>query len=347
MRILVTGNLGYIGPVLGKYIKTNNILDELIGIDLGFFSADRTTRTRGGDTYYNKQIYKDVRDISIEDLADCDAIVALAAVSNDPMGKAFENVTQEINHKANIRLAHLAQRAGIKKFILASSCSVYGAGGILPKTETDKVNPLTAYAKSKINCEDELKALASKEFQVICLRFATAYGASDRTRLDLVSNDFVWTHLATGRIKILSDGTPLRPLIDVHDMSRAITWAIRFEADENHLVLNCGFNESNYSVVEIAEIIASNDRNTIDIDQYAAPDKRSYKVDFTKFANMSGIVKPSKSLSTSVVEMRNQFKSLIASSVCSNIEMNRYKRLNRLNKLMESGDLNSNLTWKK
>ena len=186
--------------------------------------------------------------------------------------------------------ATLAKKAGVSKFIFASSCSVYGFGGQNSKTELDNVNPLTDYAISKINAENELMKISNLDFNVVCLRFATACGVSDRTRLDLILNDFVWNYINTGMVNILSDGTPLRPLIDVEDMSRAITWASTNEELKSFNVFNCGYNEANYSVIEIAKTVTNGKEQSIIINKNAVPDKRSYRVDFLNFKRQADLI---------------------------------------------------------
>ena len=347
MKVVVTGNLGYIGPVLGPYLKENLGLECLVGIDAGHFIFDITSRYGRGDAAYDEQLFKDVRDISNFDLRNTDAVIALAAVSNDPMGKAFSEATYNINYEAVIALATKAKESGIGKFVFASSCSVYGEGGDLAKTEEDYVQPLTDYAKSKIMSEKALESLASENFHVVCLRFATACGISDRTRLDLVLNDFVWEYTVSGKIKVLSDGSPLRPLIDVADMSRALNWAVDFSQEEPYLVLNCGYNEANFSVLEIAEKVSNGMTQVVEVNQEAAPDKRSYRVDFSKFQNLSGFSKPLLNIDQTIDMLKKHFEKL-------NLEYNGkpetrdlFVRHSTLKKLMEDGCLDENLRWRR
>ena len=200
-----------------------------------------------------------MRDLPTELLQGVDAIVHLAAICNDPMGSAYEEVTLDVNYQAGIGLAQRAKEAGVRAFVFASSCSMYGAGGEGAKTETSTLNPLTAYARSKVLSEQELAPLADENFCITCLRFATACGWSDRLRLDLVVNDFVAGAVAAGEINILSDGTPWRPLIHVQDMARAIEWAISREADNggDFLAVNAGSDQWNYQVHDLADAVAA------------------------------------------------------------------------------------------
>ena len=239
MKIMVTGNLGYVGPSVILQLRQSYPSAYLVGMDLGFFAHCLTGVKVSPESILDLQIYKDVRDVTRADFEGFDAVVHLAAVSNDPMGKTFARVTNEINCQSSLKIADLAKSAGIKNYVFASSCSVYGEATEFAKKEGDELNPLTAYAKSKIDTEIGLMGLAANQFVVTCLRFGTACGFSPRTRLDLVLNDFVAGAIANGVISILSDGTPWRPLIHVSDMARAIDWAVSREGN------NGGFDAGN------------------------------------------------------------------------------------------------------
>ena len=346
MQILVLGNQGYVGPAFGRYVKNYHPSANLIGFDSGLFIDDWTVDGMVGDLCYAKQYRTDVRHLKQGHLQGMDAVVSLAAVSNDPMGKAFKRATLEVNELAVVDSAMQAKSNGVKKFVFASSCSVYGFGGNSAKTEQDEINPLTDYAVSKINAEKKLRELADDSFQVTCLRFATACGVSDRTRLDLVLNDFVWSLLNTGKVHVLSDGSPLRPLIDVMDMSRAIYWAIDAKHEQNFEVYNCGYNEANYSVAELAYAVADGDHVRVAINKHAEPDKRSYKVNFSKFENASGFSSPLKSLGTSISELKEQLNE-IKKRHCEDEELSRrFKRHETLKKLMTQNLINEELEWR-
>ena len=223
MNILIIGYAGYIGPVLVDQLIKNKKY-SLTGIDTGYFEKKHIFKN---NKYKNfKTIVKDVREIKKSDLINIDAIVYLAAISNDPMGNKFQKVTHEINYKSALKVANLAKKNGVSKFIYASSCSMYGFTSTLPKTERSGLNPLTAYAKSKVLAEKKLKKISTKNFKIICLRFATACGYSKNIRLDLVLNDFVASAITSKKIVVLSDGSPWRPMIHVVDMARAINWSI-------------------------------------------------------------------------------------------------------------------------
>ncbi len=226
MKILITGNLGYVGPQVLRRLRDTREDAWIGGLDAGYFAHCLTGASAVPERLLDAQYFADVRATPPQILEGIDAIVHLAGISNDPIGNAFEKVTLAINHRATVALAVRAKAAGVGAFIFASSCSIYGQADDAPRDEGSELGPLTAYARSKALAEADLAGLADENFTVTCLRFATACGMSDRLRLDLVLNDFVASAIATGRIDIMSDGTPWRPLIHVADMARGIDWAI-------------------------------------------------------------------------------------------------------------------------
>ena len=250
MRILITGNMGYVGPLVLRRLRESHPDSTLIGYDVGYFAHCLTGPARFPESRADIQYFGDIRQVPEKILQGADAIVHLCAISNDPMGAIFEDITLDINYRASIDLAAKAKRAGVKAFVFASSCSVYGFAEGGPRREEDELNPLTAYAKSKVGTERDLASLASESFAVTCLRFATACGMSDRLRLDLVLNDFVAGALVSKQINILSDGTPWRPLIHVRDMARAIDWAVQRDRRDGgaFLTVNVGSDTWNYQV---------------------------------------------------------------------------------------------------
>ena len=249
MKILITGNMGYVGPSVLQRLRQSYPQATLIGLDKGYFAHCLTNADILPECRADIQYFADVRQLRPETLQGVDAVVHLAAISNDPMGKTYEEITFDINFRASVELAKQAKSAGVKTFIFASSCSMYGLADDTPRKETSPLNPLTAYAKSKVHTEVGLQKLADKNFTVTCLRFATACGMSDRLRLDLVLNDFVACAVTSKNISILSDGTPWRPLIHVKDMARAFDWATRRgSAHGDFLAVNVGSNTWNYQV---------------------------------------------------------------------------------------------------
>lgn len=344
-RILILGNLGYIGPILTKHFRSKSENVELIGFDTAFFEGCLLQPEYSYDRYLSTQIYGDIRSFNNALLEDIDAVVCLAAVSNDPIGKVYEKQTLEINANSTIRIAQAAKKAGVKKFIYASSCSVYGVTNDGAKNEESKLNPLTAYSKSKIICENSLKELASQEFNVTCLRFATACGYSPRLRLDLVLNDFVASALINKKIELLSDGSAWRPIIDVKDMSRAIDWAVNRELKENHfLALNIGKDDWNFTIRELAESVKSVIPNVdISFASDASPDKRSYKVDFSLFKSLAADFQPIQKIDGTIKEIADGISDSDFRN--PNFRDSYLSRLSTLKYLTNKNLINSNLEW--
>ncbi len=295
-KLLITGNLGYIGPVVTAYFRKHDLCEEIIGVDRGFFEHSITVpATEMLAHAADLQIYADVRRPTPEMFKGVDTVIHLAALSNDPIGKEYENITKEINADSTLKIAEMAKEQGVKNFVFASSCSVYGCAENTRRHEESDLDPLTAYARSKVASEKGLKELAGDDFIVTCHRFATACGMSPRLRLDLVLNDFVASTITTGGIKILSDGSPWRPLIDVEDMARAMAWSSRrpLEAGGNYCIVNTGSNIWNYQIKDLAHSVKSCFPQTeIDINENAEPDKRSYQVDFSLFEKLAPQYQP-------------------------------------------------------
>ncbi len=342
MRILIIGNLGYIGPVVVKHLRAQYPEAFLAGYDIGFFIQEHTFNGVAADTLLNLQYFGDVRHFEGNILNGFDAVIYLAAISNDPMGNVFEKPTLEINSSAAISIAIKAKQAGVKHFVFASSCSVYGFADTSPRTELSELNPLTAYAKSKVEGEMRLQEVADSNFKITCLRFATACGYSDRLRLDLVLNDFVASAMAVKKIAILSDGTPWRPLIHVKDMARAMDWAIHREHATPFLVINTGSNVWNYQVKELAESVQSIFPDVeLDINVNAQPDKRSYKVDFGLFEKLAPAHQPIISLSEAVMDLKNGLEKIEFKDI--HFRNSRLMRLKSLQYLIDSGVVNQHL----
>jgi nucleoside-diphosphate-sugar epimerase len=346
MRILITGNMGYVGPVLTRFLRTNLKDASLIGFDTGFFGHCLTGAGMLPETLLDRQVFGDIREFPPELLDGIDAVVHLSAVSNDPMGNKFETVTGDINQNASVRLAKLAAARGVTNFVFASSCSMYGYAEGGARKESDPTNPLTAYARSKIGSEKAFAALDLGDMTVTSLRFATACGMSDRLRLDLVLNDFVACAIASGEITVLSDGTPWRPLIDVEDMARAISWAIvrRPENGGRFLAVNAGRDESNYRVRDLAEAVARHVAGTrISINTNAPPDKRSYKVDFALFRALAPEHIPQISLDESITRLHEGLDGMGFAD--KDFRNSPYMRLKTLERHIASGRLAADLRW--
>ena len=346
MRILITGNMGYVGPVLVRFLRERFADAELVGYDAAFFGHSLTGADVLPETLLDKQVYGDIRDFPPGLLDGMDAVVHLSAVSNDPMGSKFEAVTGEINQQASVRLAQVAAERGVNNFVFASSCSMYGYAEGGARKETDPTNPLTAYARSKIGSEQAFAQLNLGEMAVTSLRFATACGMSDRLRLDLVLNDFVACAIASSEITVLSDGTPWRPLIDVEDMARAISWAIGRKPEQGgkFLAVNAGRDESNYQVRELAEAVARQAGGTkVSINANAPPDKRSYKVDFALFKSLAPGYIPQVSLDESIRRLLAGLQGM--SFADKDFRNSPYVRLKTLERHMAAGRLGPDLRW--
>lgn len=346
MKILITGNMGYVGPGVVSQLRDTYPNAELIGFDLGLFANCLTNPSFLPEVKLNQQIFSDVRNFDENILNDVDAIVYLAAISNDPMGNKFENITMDINYKAAVRMAKVGKEKRVHSFVYASSCSVYGATEGNAKVESDTLNPLTAYARSKIAAEKDLELIAGKNFTVTCLRFATACGYSDRLRLDLVVNDFVAGAVASKRIDILSDGSPWRPLINVLDMARAIDWAVarKPELGGNFLAINTGSNSWNYQVKELAETVAEVVKGcNVSVNQDAAPDKRSYKVNFDLYKKLAVNHQPVYNLKSSIQSLYEGLKAMGFND--PNFRESHLIRLKVINMLLQHNYLNEDLRW--
>ena len=346
MRVLITGNMGYVGSVLTRCLRANFPASELIGFDAGFFGHCLTGPDLLPETLLDRQVFGDIRDIPAELLNGVDAVAHLSAVSNDPMGARFEAVTGEVNQKASVRLAQLAADRGVKNFVFASSCSIYGFAEGGPRKESDPTIPLTAYARSKIGSEKAFGELELDAMTVTSLRFATACGMSERLRLDLVLNDFVACAIACGEITVLSDGSPWRPLIDVEDMAHAIVWAIARKPEEGGkcLAVNAGRDEGNYQVRELAEAVARQVPGTrISINRNAPPDKRSYKVDFSLFRKLAPAAVPQVSLDESIKRLSDGLTAMGFAD--RDFRDSPYMRLKTLERHIVAGRLSADLRW--
>jgi len=344
MKIVILGNMGYVGSVLTQHLRKVYPAATLVGFDTGYFASGLTNAAYLPERELNHQYFGDVRDFPDELLHEADAVVNLAAISNDPMGQRFEKVTMDINYTACIAIARRANALGVKSFVFASSCSVYGATTGKAR-ETSNVNPLTAYARSKVYAERDLRVLANEDFTITCLRFSTACGMSPRLRLDLVLNDFVACALSSHQISILSDGTPWRPLIDVTDMALAIEWAIsRSSSPGAFMALNVGSEAWNYQVKQLAEVVASVIPGTsITINTSGLSDKRSYEVDFSLFKIMAPNHQPQHTLTSTIHGLKSGLEAMNFSDV--NFRDSNLMRLKSLTLLQEHEQLTDELRW--
>ncbi|MEV4805806.1 SDR family oxidoreductase [Nonomuraea sp. NPDC049421] len=279
MRVLLTGHQGYLGTVLAPMLVTAG--HQVIGLDSGLF-ADCVL---GPSPEPVRAHAVDLRDAGPEHVAGCDAVIHLAALSNDPLGALAPDLTYDINHHASVRLARLAKDAGVRRFLYASTCSVYGASGGADLLDEDApLRPVTPYAESKVRVEDDLVALADADFTPVFLRNATAFGFSPRLRADIVLNNLVGHAYLTGEVRVLSDGTPWRPLVHAKDIGQAFIAALEARREAVHArAFNVGTEVNNVTVAEIAdEVIEAVPGSTLTITGEAGADPRSYRVDFSR-----------------------------------------------------------------
>jgi nucleoside-diphosphate-sugar epimerase len=346
MKIVITGNQGYVGPILARHLRARFPDATLIGYDTGLFAHALSGSADSPERVLNAQVYGDVRELPTELLQGADAVVHLAAVSNDPMGVKFEAVTEDVNQTASVAIAEKALAAGVKNFVFASSCSVYGFAPGGARREEDDLAPQTAYARSKVGTERALVPLAGKGMVISCLRFATACGMSDRLRLDLVLNDFVACAITKGEITVLSDGTPWRPLIDVRDMARAVEWAAQRTADNggDYIAVNIGDPKWNYQVKDLAAAVARLvPGTTVSINTSALPDKRSYQVDFSLFHSLAPAYVPQITLDHSIELLRDGLSRMGFAD--ADFRNSPFIRLKMLEAHMAAGRLSGDLRW--
>ena len=278
MKVLVTGTEGYLGSLLPPLLMEKG--HEVLGVDTGYYKVGWLYN---GTTVTAKTLNKDIRHITTEDLAGVDAIVHMAELSNDPTGQLSPTITYDINHKGSVRLANIAKAAGIRRFVYMSSCSVYGVATEGDVTESSPVNPQTAYAECKTFVERDLQLMADDNFSPTFMRNATAFGASPRMRFDIVLNNLSGLAWTTKEIKMISDGTPWRPLVHALDICKAIYCALEAPRDIIHnQIFNVGDTANNYRVKEVAEIIAKTFTGCQLTFGENGSDNRSYRVDFEK-----------------------------------------------------------------
>ncbi|MDH4185513.1 MAG: SDR family oxidoreductase [Nitrospira sp.] len=348
MKILIVGNMGYIGPVLTRHLRQAFPHATLIGFDAGLFAHCLIGSAPLPEIYLDRQVFGDVRNIDKTVLEGVDAVVNLAAISNDPIGNRFEEVTLAINYKAAVELAAKAKLAGVRSYVFASSCSVYGCAEEGAKQESSKLDPLTAYARSKVMAEKELIPMADDRFTVTCLRFATACGMSDRLRLDLVLNDFVAGALTQKKIVVMSDGTPWRPLINVKDMARSIDWAVNRSAQNGGkgLIINVGSNEWNCQVKDLAYAVATAIPGVeVSINTNAPPDRRSYRVSYDLFKQLAPKFQPLSDLKSTILELKEGLERACFSDQA--YRESQFMRLNVISKFRETGLLTDILEMNK
>lgn len=342
MRVLVTGDKGYIGTVLVPMLIAEG--HEVVGLD-----SDLYTRCTFGDHMPAIQsIYKDLRDIEAKDVEGFDAVMHLAALSNDPLGNLNPDLTYEINYHASVKLAKLAKQVGVPRYIFSSSCSTYGAAaGDHMLTEEAEFNPVTPYGESKVFVERDVAQLADDKFSPVFLRNATAYGVSPRLRFDIVLNNLVAWAYSTGKVLIKSDGTPWRPIIHIQDISRAFIAVLNAPREVVHnQAFNVGRNDQNYRIRDLADIVKETVPGCeIEYAQDAGPDKRTYRVEFTKIAEKLPEFQPQWDARKGAQELYEAYRKVDLK--LDEFEGPKYKRIDHIKQLLSNGILDSNLRWTK
>lgn len=340
MRLLVTGHLGYIGTVMVPMLLAERY--DVVGLDSDLFERC----TFGDPPRTVPEIRKDLRDIQLSDVQGFDAVIHLAALSNDPLGDLDPDLTYDINHKASVRLAELCRQAKVSRFLFSSSCSLYGAAGESPVDEQAPFNPLTPYGHSKVLVERDVSRLADAAFSPVFLRNATAYGASPRHRFDLVLNNLTAWAFTTGRVHIKSDGTPWRPLVHVEDISRAFLAALAAPREIVHNeAFNVGQESENYQIRDLAEVVRRVvPRCTIEYAADAGPDKRSYRVDFSKISKALPAFKPAWNARRGALQLYDTYTRIGVR--LDEFEGPRFRRIDHIHELIRSGVLGRDLRKK-
>lgn len=341
-KVLLTGNLGYIGSVLSEVLKEKGY--TVVGMDTGYYEECIIEELESNVN----TIKKDIRDVEQSDIAGIDYIIHLAGLSNDPLGEFSPSLTEEINYQATIELAKKAKIGKVKRFIFASSQSMYGVAKLDEELdeESSEKKPVTAYARTKWEAEKELKKMASEDFTVVCFRPSTVFGASPRLRCDIVFNSFVASAYTTGDIEIKSDGTPWRPVVHVRDVSKALTAGIEAPRElVNRKSYNVGIPEGNFTVRELAEAVQKEIPNSsLRFTGEHGSDSRTYRVSFNKILKeLKDYYQPTWNLSRGARELIELFKR-------NNLSEEQFRgektiRLKRLKALIETKEIDKNLRW--
>jgi nucleoside-diphosphate-sugar epimerase len=338
MKILLTGHSGYVGSVLGPMLQRSGHV--VMGLDAGYFAHCTL-----GSAPAVPGVQADVRDPVTELLRGCNAVVHLAALSNDPLGNINADLTHEINYRASVRLARSAKAAGVERFVFASSCSLYGVAGDGVLDESARFNPITPYGESKVFVERDVARLADDRFSPTFMRNATAYGVSPRLRADVVVNNLVGYAFTTGEVLLQSDGTPWRPLVHVEDFCRAFLAVL---AAPRHKVHNQAFNvgrtSENYRVRDLADLVQTLvPGSRVRYTSGAGPDPRSYRVDCSKLETTLPDYRPAWTVEGGIRELLDAFArhGLTRSEFLSD----RYLRIKQIQRLQRDGRLNADLRW--